>query len=140
VNVLRDESSLVMAALIGTPTDPPTDTTIGADGKIPDSAKLKDGADGKALVPNDAAFEKALKPTTGLGGIYLLDRIDLFNLLCVPGESSATVLGDLQAFCHQRRAFLIADCAQTATLETVQKLDGLTGVDSINAALYFPWI
>lgn len=140
VNVLRDESTLVSAALVGTPTAPPADTVIGDDGKIPDGAKLKNGVNGKALVPNDAAFEKALNPTSGTGGIYLLDRVDLFNLLCVPGETKAAVLGALQGFCKQRRAFLIADCAQDANLTSVQTLTGMTGADSTNAALYFPWV
>jgi phage tail sheath protein FI len=130
-NVLRDESSLVAVTIPNTVTAPPADTT---------AAKLATGANGKKMAPNEAAFEKALNPTSGVGGIYLLDRIDLFNLLCVPGESNPAVLGPLQAFCRQRRAFLIADCAQDATLTSVQTLNGLTGADSINAALYFPWV
>src|SRR6185295_7910508 len=90
----------------------------------------------------DASFETAVLPASGTGGVYLLDRIDLFNLLCVPGLSTATVLGDLEKFCRARRAFLIADCASNASLTTLQNgPDGsLTGDNAMNAAFYFPWV
>jgi phage tail sheath protein FI len=76
--------------------------------------------------------------------VFLLDRVDLFNLLCVPGETTAATLSTLQKFCRDRRAFLIADCAQNATFDGLAGTTGLdsslTGADSINAAFYFPWI
>ena len=149
VNVLKNESSLVGAAVVGAATDPPTDTAIPVPpapnaGEIPASAKLAGGSDGKVLNPNDPAFETALQPVSGNGGVYLLDRIDLFNLLCVPGESNATKLSDLQQFCRARRAFLIADCAADVSFDTLatpaQPDPGITGDNAINAAFYFPWV
>ncbi|MBO0859247.1 MAG: phage tail sheath family protein [Chloracidobacterium sp.] len=145
VNVLKNESSFVVAEVQNNATDPPADTVIPATGEIPDAAKLTRGVDGKVLTPNDAAFENATLPTSGTGGAYLLDRIDLFNLLCVPGETNAPALSNLQKFCHDRRAFLIADGPQEISLDTLLStpqttLSGLTGGDSINSAFYFPWI
>lgn len=142
VNVLKNESNLISAAVVGAATDPPADTVIPSSGVIPASAKLSGGGDGKVLNPNEAAFESALQPTSGTGGAYHLDRIDLFNLLCVPGETTASVLSNLQKFCRDRRAFLIADCAANASLTSLQNgPDGsLTGDNAINAALYFPWV
>jgi phage tail sheath protein FI len=149
VNVLKSESVLVTAKVLGDATDPPDDTVLvtapPADaGNVPDAAKLADGADGKVLAPADAGFGTALIPTSGTGGVFLLDRVDLFNLLCVPGLSTAATLSTLQKFCRDRRAFLIADCAQNATFDTLSppaQPDGsLTGNDAVNAALYFPWI
>jgi phage tail sheath protein FI len=142
VNVLKSESSFVVAEVLNNATDPPADTAIPASGVIPDAAKLKNGNDGKVLTPNDSAFENALLPTNGTGGAYLLDRIDLFNLLCVPGETDADTLSSLQKFCRDRRAFLIADCPQNASFSSLQTGpgSGLTGTDSINSAFYFPWI
>jgi phage tail sheath protein FI len=71
----------------------------------------------------------------------LLDRIDLFNLLCVPGETTETIIQDLEKFCRDRRAFLIADCAEEDDFSDLQNLPGnITGDDSINAAFYFPWV
>src|SRR5262249_21160287 len=131
---------------VGGATDPPADTAIptsGANaGEIPTAAVLTGGAPGKLLKPSEAAFETALKPASGSGGIYYLDRIDLFNLLCVPGETTPATLGDLETFCRDRRAFLIADCAQTATFDSLVggPATTMTGDSAINAAFYFPWI
>jgi phage tail sheath protein FI len=73
--------------------------------------------------------------------VYFLDRIDLFNLLVVPGETKPAVLSTLQKFCHDRRAFLVADCAKNASLATLMNGPaGLTGADAVNAAFYFPWV
>src|SRR5450756_2087989 len=35
-----------------------------------------------------------------------LDRVDLFNLLCLPGVTDPAVLANAVAYCKQRRAFL----------------------------------
>jgi phage tail sheath protein FI len=126
---------------VGGATDPPADTVIPSDLVIPDAAKLVNGVDGKVLAPGDANFIKGVFPTDGTG-VFLLDRVDLFNLLCVPGESNATLMQNLQKFCRDRRAFLVADCAVDATLTALQNgpASTLTGANSINAAFYFPWI
>ncbi|MGA7180820.1 MAG: phage tail sheath subtilisin-like domain-containing protein [Thiobacillaceae bacterium] len=142
VNVLKNESVLVGAAVVGGATAPPADTVIPSSGVIPASAKLTGGADGAVLSPNTSAFENAAQPSSGAGGIYMLDRIDLFNLLCVPGETTTSVLSSLETFCRKRRAFLIADSAADATLTSLQNGpdSSLTGNDAINAAFYFPWV
>jgi uncharacterized protein len=138
VNVLADESNLIAAAVAGTPpsTDPPKDTervaTPPADaGNLPTTAKLTNGNDGTVLAATDAAFVTALDPTSATSSIHLLDRVDLFNLLCVPGMTDETALQKLQKFCRDRRAILIADCGPKPAL---------TGNDAINAAFYFPWL
>jgi phage tail sheath protein FI len=137
-SVLADQSAYVTAAVQGGATDPPADTAAG---NVPDAAKLAGGADGTVLAPNDPAFETALLPLSGSGGLYQLDRIDLFNLLCVPGETGTGTISTLQKFCRDRRAFLIADSADGATLNTLQNgPGGITGDDAINAAFYYPWI
>ena len=144
VAVLENESALVKAAIVGDATVPPVDTVITATGVIPDTAKLIGGDDGGVLAPTDADFVTALQPQNEQGGVFLLDRIDLFNLLCVPGLSDPTSLSSLQKFCRDRRAFLIADCAQSDSFTTLsgegQPNSSITGNDSINAAFYFPWI
>ena len=137
--VLKSESALIYAKANG--EDPPPDTVMAANGAIPDGAKLTGGDDGDTLNPNDAAFETALDLTNATNGIYLLDRIDLFNLLCVPGETKDTTIQSLQKFCRDRRAFLIADCAKDVSFNTQKTGPGnVTGNDAINAAFYFPWL
>ena len=134
--VIDNESLLVNAAVVGGATTPPTDTTT--------PAALTGGLDGTVLVPNDPAFETALWPVSEDSGVYHLDRIDLFNLLCVPGESNPAILSSLEGFCHDRRAFLIADSAMDDSFSGLESAGGPngspTGEDGINAAFYFPWI
>jgi phage tail sheath protein FI len=99
-------------------------------------------ADVGVLEPNTVEFENALLPDTGSGGLYLLDRVDLFNLLCVPGETKPSIIARLEKFCRERRAFLIVDCDEAATFKSLEGgLDPqVTGEDGTNAALYFPWV
>jgi phage tail sheath protein FI len=111
-------------------------------GATDDPVRLQGGEDGTVLAPGDAAFELGLLPPPGddgalAGGLYHLDRIDLFNLLCVPGETDPDTLGTLAAFCRTRRAFLIADAADTANEASVRPIET---DDGINAAIYYPWL
>ena len=147
-NVLKAESALIHAQASG--EVPPVDTAMPASGVagegstmgvVPAGAKLAGGSDGLVLYPNDDDFEAALDLTNATNGIFLLDRIDLFNLLCVPGETRDTTIQTLQKFCRDRRAFLIADCAQEATFDALKTGPGnITGDNAINAAFYFPWL
>jgi phage tail sheath protein FI len=103
------------------------------------------GADGTVLAATDAAFLAALDTLFATGGI--VDRIDLFNLVCVPGltnssAGSKTAMASLQQRCRSRRAFLILDSLQG---ETVAKMlangeSGLTGDNGNFSALYYPWV
>ena len=100
------------------------------------------GQDGAVLAPATPAFHTALNADgTGTGGVRLLDDVDIFNLLCVPGESDATTISQLQTYCRGHRAFYIVDCQQTDTFTSLQGGPaGLAGPDSINSAFYFPWV
>jgi phage tail sheath protein FI len=140
--VLEAGSALVTARVLDDTSGPPAETVIPASGEIPASAILAGGEDGVVLEPNDADFELAVLPTGGSGGVYTLDRVDIFNLLCVPGETNRPMLQSLQGFCRERRAFLIADCEQSAAVTLVEDggLDNLTGADAVNSAFYFPWV
>lgn len=132
--VINNESLLVNATVVGGATTPPADTAT--------PALLAGGDDGTVLNPNDSGFEALLNLANSDCPLYQLDRIDLFNLLCVPGESTAATLSSLEGFCRDRRAFLIADCAEDDDFSDVENgPDGaITGDDGINAAFYFPWI
>lgn len=140
-SVLKNGSGFVTAEVADDATDPPDDTAIPDDGIIPDAAKLAGGQDGVVLAPTDDAFSTALLPLSGAGGAYLLDQVDLFNILSVPGLAKDTTITALEGFCRKRRAFLIADCEENATF-TTQKGGpaGMTGEDAMNAAFYFPWV
>jgi phage tail sheath protein FI len=134
--ILEAQSRLVTAEVLGG-TTPPANTGTP-------SPKFSDpcGADGAVLEPNATDFEGKLAPTSGEGGLYLLDRVDLFNLLCVPGETTTTVISSLQKYCRDHRAFLIADCDQEASYSGLSggPDSNITGDNSINSAFYFPWL
>ncbi len=132
VSAVTAASSIIAVEVIGARTTPPAEVTT--------SQRLVGGDDGTMLAPNTGTFHTKLGAVAVAGG--LLDRIDLFNLLCVPGETDPTTLQALQGFCRERRAFLIVDAAEADTFSTLQSgpNNNLTGNDAVNAAFYFPWV
>lgn len=87
-------------------------------------------------------------------GIFALDGVDLFNILCLPcvGRTSgantfpadqvSTVLNAATSYCRSRRAFFIVDAPSdvTSVTELTQWLAALETPRDPNAALYFPRI
>lgn len=112
----------------------------GDEGK--DGVKLPQAED---LIGNEAAFT----------GIYALDKVDLFNILCIPDATRAKasdpntlddglkpndVFGKALTFCEKKRAFLLIDPepkVRDVDSATDWKTSGLT-VRGKNAAAYFP--
>ena len=135
-SVLDDESAYVKATIVGTPTTRPADTPANT------PAPLVGGHDGSVLEPSTPTFENKLHPSSGTGGVFLLDRVDLFNLLCVPGETTGTVVANLQKYCRDKRAFHIADSVENASLAAMQSgpAPELTGANAPNGAIYYPWV
>lgn len=139
-SVINNQSSFIKAAAQG--STPPADTHDEGDSVRPNHmlGSTTPGQDGETLVPSTPDFEAALNlnrdPTKG--GLYLLEHVDLFNLLCVPGEITNTTLSSLEQYCETRRAFLIADSDPGITDYT--KLKGGPPISATNAAFYFPWI
>jgi uncharacterized protein len=139
VDIVNNQSSYINVDDVAQPATPPKPPNTPP--SLTPTERLDKGVDGIALQPNSPAFETALGFATSTGGVFLLDHVDLFNLLVVPGETGTTTVASLEKYCRDHRAFLISDCAQAATLTTVQTaLNGITGADAINAAFYFPWI
>jgi phage tail sheath protein FI len=93
------------------------------------------------LTPGTRDFHVALNAdNSGTGGAHLLDTVT-FNLLCVPGETNAATISNLQAYCHDHRAFCIVDCAEGDEFTSLQAGPAnLTGPNAINSAFYFPWV
>lgn len=97
------------------------------------------GADGAPPVgPQDAALfigNRARKD-----GVFALESVELFNLLCIPDESRAAVLTRALAYCEERRAFFIIDVP--GDRRTVEEAEAwLTENGDLrhrNAAAYFP--
>jgi uncharacterized protein len=94
------------------------------------------GAAGTPIGPDDASFRTALTALFDVGSIG--DRIDLFNLLCVPALRDAPTIAALQHICRDRRAFLIVDGPNDPVASV--SLTGLTGSDAMNSALFYPTV
>ena len=134
-SVVNGNSRILTATIESGATIRPARGGSNTEGSTP-YTPLAGGADGGVLSPDEDTFE-----TTLLEAIDQLDRIDLFNLLCVPGETNEVTLQALQTFCRERRAFLIADAPNQSFTDMMSGPDTqLTGTDAINAAYYFPWV
>jgi uncharacterized protein len=134
INSINHISRDLIATIIDTSGIPPVEAGV--------ALKLTGGSEGTVLLPNTLPFENALFDSSG--NIPLLETIDLFNILCIPGETNPAVISRLETYCRKKRAFLIVDCPKEAAIssfDTIKGLDSLiTGSDSINAAYYFPWL
>jgi hypothetical protein len=108
---------------------------------------LTGGADGAVLTPaTDQNFEIAML-SNATAGVYLLDRVDIFNLLCIPAETDAPTISTLQEYCWKKRAFYIVDSWQLSTISGLESTGPvgstsgpITGQYATNAAFYFPWV
>lgn len=98
------------------------------------------GADGTVLTPDNQAFYDAVEASFGVGSIT--DRIDIFNIVCVPGLTDTTTIEKLQGYCQKKRAFLLVDSPEGNTVEAMgtSGINNLTGVNASNSALYYPWV
>jgi hypothetical protein len=115
-----------------------------------DAVVVRIAKEGGALGPDDL-IGRADRRT----GLYALDQVDLFNLLCIPPDRDDFSDADLvrvyqsaAAYCLRRRAMLIADpprkwsvAAQAGKFEQILPADlGIAMSDAANCAVYFPGI
>jgi hypothetical protein len=78
-------------------------------------------------------------------GIYALERVDLFNILCIPGLSefdagqAKTAYEEAGRYCEDRRAFLIVDMPKSSNEPPEAEFWTLQDAPRLrNAASYFP--
>jgi uncharacterized protein len=150
--VLAAESSLVCIAdgtdlgddVPGKSDDPDPDTPVWQDDSTHKVASADEGNPGLLL---DAKAYSGDRDTRK--GKYLLEDVDLFNLVCVFGKklattSDSTVYSDILEYCVERRAFLLVDPPAWVHSQLVSNpataLDAvnLTGKSARNAAIFYP--
>jgi phage tail sheath protein FI len=112
-------------------------------------------AQGAVIPGNDGTPPNGLDMIGDLNlktGIYALERVDLFNILCLPRtatKSGANALSDAEAFavistardyCQRRRAFFIVDTPDNInSVDDIQTwMSANEGIRHRNLALYFP--
>jgi phage tail sheath protein FI len=79
-------------------------------------------------------------------GLYALEKVDLFNLLCIPpddreGDTPTAVYQEAMRYCAERRAVLLVDPPHgwdPLGDGPQDVLGGFAGPDARNAAIYFP--
>ncbi|MEO1633902.1 MAG: phage tail sheath subtilisin-like domain-containing protein [Cyanobacteria bacterium J06631_9] len=105
------------------------------------SSKVKTAvADGVAIDQSDFTGEGTAAAKKGL---YALEKVDLFNLLCIPPYKGDDVDSDLMTksavYCEKRRAMLLVDAPSSWT-KVADARDGVgdVGTNSKNAAVFFP--
>jgi len=74
--------------------------------------------------------------------LHSLDKVDLFNLLILPGLTTPAAVALAAGYCQTRRAFLVVDPPVTAkTPEQMEEAARTLTVESSgNAAVYYPWV
>jgi Bacteriophage tail sheath protein len=125
-------------------------------------------ADYKNLGPSVDFTYKGFVPTAGLqiidpnafGDVFddnaPLDKVSIFNLMCLPGITAPATLAQALSYCEKKRAFYIMDPPANAvadtqaesllpsslgTADTMEDIwNGATIPVSANGALYFPYV
>jgi phage tail sheath protein FI len=73
-------------------------------------------------------------------GVFALEEVELFNLLCLPGTTDGKVLGAAEAYCRDRGAVLLMDAPPEAET-SAQLLAALAAWPrSSHAAAVHPWV
>lgn len=145
--VLANESRLIrvktppgtMPSGAHAPPDPKKDIWKDDNASSPVTVKASNG---NALTQTDF---------TGTGtegskkGLYMLDRTDLFNLLCIPphalgGDIEGALITDAIVYCEKRRAMMLIDPPSKWTTKEAARdgVDSDVGEASKNAAVFFP--
>jgi len=150
VRVLEQQSALVRMTAVGATR--PAAATV--------AASATTGDDGTIVADAAAAAAEVQGGATAKTGLYALNKIDIFNLLCVPplvfetgaAPNTTRVEADVTMgvwtaasnLCKERRALLVVDAPSTWALTGANAATGKNGVTAFSAiardhaALYFP--
>jgi phage tail sheath protein FI len=130
--VVNGRSEIVTVAASSETAPGPANNKLGS--TAPD-----EGTDGTILSPSDGDFKTAVTNLFEDHGIVA--DLDLFNLVCVPGETDPATIKTLQTKCAARRAFLVVDCEKEVTFASMSSgVANYIGPEASYSALYFPWV
>jgi phage tail sheath protein FI len=132
-------SSIVVAAAPGDTLS--AHLNIVGSGTLPGDRTLSTGGVETPLNPA-SLYSRFIGSRVGRKGLYALESVDLFNLLCLPGVTDPGILADAASYCQERRAFFIVDAPRSAlTPDAVVSLMAGTALPKTDyAAVYFPWV
>ena len=131
--IVNARSRLVKLTVGATPADP-TD----AEAKVGVAPGIV-GVDGAILDLDAGTTHNLIEALFAQGGVA--DKVDLFNLVSVPGMTNGGGVKKLQKCAADKRAFFLADCPPESTVSTADDdLLACVGSAPSHAAFYFPWI
>jgi phage tail sheath protein FI len=119
---------------------PNANTATDGNGNLIPTMANGDGSDGFEITANEiigTGLDSAHK------GLWALDGVDLFNILCIPPFTAGTdvhksVWATALKYCDTRRAMLIVDPPIAWREASNVKMSDIDNLRGTNAALYFP--
>ena len=121
------------------------DAVKEAEQQLTEAKDKMGGTDGEPISASDFKDEEYAANKKGL---YALEEVDLFNMLCIPpyGDNEDVgldVISEAAAYCEKRRAILIVDPPsgwkdKTTAIKEFMDSEDKIGTRSRNAALFFP--
>ncbi len=107
---------------------------------FPIDTMLENGSEEAVTTAN--AYNNYIGSRANREGIFALEAKDIFNILCLPGVHDPGILADSEAYCRERRAFMIVDPDPTVNTPSAMatEISGTAFPNSDHAAVYFPWI
>jgi len=94
-----------------------------------------------AYVVRSATADAGVRASHALHqGLYALEEVDLFNLLCLPGTGDALVLKAAEDYCRDRGALLLADAPRDAQTPEQVLAAYASWPRSSHAAIFHPWV
>jgi phage tail sheath protein FI len=100
------------------------------------------GGDEQPYADESPPYDLFIADRSKRKGIYALEGVDIFNLLCLPGITDTGILMDAGAYCKERRAFMIID-APADKKEPTDMFDAARGTalpKTDSGAVYYPWV
>ena len=149
--VLEQESRLVRLRGQGPPSEdrpgpsePTNNKGIVPSGQDPFANQFSSGVSATASDGNELTTNEYTGNVANKQGLYALEKVDLFNLLCIPpyapGTDVESTFWDTAAkYCEDRRAMLIVDPPSSWSSKDAAK-GGIAslGTNNKNAAVFFP--
>jgi len=86
-------------------------------------------------------FSSVIASRADRTGIFALESVDIFNLLCIPGVSDPSTIAEAAAYCQERRAFMIVDPPPGLTPDAMETLATGTKLPKTSyASVSYPWL
>ncbi len=88
-----------------------------------------------------APFAAIIASRADRKGLFALEAVDLFNILCLPGIADGPTLAEAAAYCAERRAFMIVDAPPGLKPDAMETtVTGTLLPKTSYAAVYYPWL